>query len=80
MPLIPSFVLRSTLWATDILISERDRRREFIRVYGKDRGLFEFTPSPHADSAKETVREIQRAAARYDLTFREVALAARPTR
>ena len=77
---IPPPILRSTRWAIDVLISERDRRREFIRVYGKDRGLFEFTPSPHADSAKETVREIQRAAARYGLTFREVALAALPAR
>jgi len=77
MPHIPSFVLKPTRWALDTLTAERDRRKEFIRVYGRDRGLLEFTPSPEAPRARELVREIQAAAHRFDLTFLDVALAAR---
>ena len=77
MPHIPPRVLRSTRWALDVLLGRRRRRREFIRVYGRDRGLLEFRPSREAEEARELVREIQTAAAKYPITFREVALAAR---
>ncbi len=77
MPHIPPPILRTTRWALDVLLEERRHRREFIRVYGRDRGLLEFRPSREAAEARELVREIQAAAAKFDITFREVALAAR---
>jgi len=77
MTLVPSFICQPTRWALDTLTAERDRRKHFIRVYGKDRGLLEFTPSPDIARARELIREVQTAAHRFDLTFRDAALAAR---
>jgi len=77
MPHIPLFVLQPARWAIQTLTAERDRRKQFIRVYGKDRGLLEFQPSPEIPRARELVREIQTAAHRFELTFRDVAQAAR---
>jgi len=78
---IPPPILRTTRWALDTLIAKRDRRKEFIRVYGRDGGLYEFELHARPEDvarAREIVREIQQAAAKRDLTFRDVALAAQP--
>jgi len=76
---IPPTIRRSTRWALDTLTAERDRRKEFLRVYGRERGLLEYQPSPETPRAREIVREIQQAAANHNLTFRDVAHAAQPT-